>query len=170
VGVGDEHRLEGLIALLDDLAGALDQRRLVQRLIDGAHVAKSEMRIDADLVAHLAAQKTPDRQALILAEDVPQRQLDAGDRAHADGAQTPEGMLAQDADGLLDVARIGADQQRLEILDRADHGLGLPFERRLAPAIEARHVGLDLDENPVAHLRVHDAGPDGGDLQGRRSH
>ena len=69
-------------------------------------------------------------------------------------------VLLHDPHRLLDVARIAADQQRREILDGADDGARLPFERRLAPAVEARLVGLDAHEDPVAHLGIDDAGAD----------
>ena len=48
-----------------------------------------------------------------------------------------------------------------EILDGADDGAGLPFQRRLAPAEQAGLIGLDADEHPVAHLGVHHARLDG---------
>ena len=62
--------------------------------------------------------------------------------------------------------RVGilADEQRLQVLDRADDAARVPFERRLAPAEEAGLVGQDLDEDPVAHPRVADVRFDGGDL------
>ena len=41
-----------------------------------------------------------------------------------------------DAHRLLDVARVAADEERREIVDGADDGARLPFERRLAPAVE----------------------------------
>ena len=164
VRIGDEDCLEGAVALRDDFLRALDQRRRVERLVDGAHVAEAKMRVDAHLVAHLAAEQPPHGNAEVLAENVPQRHLDAGDRAHADHAEPPETCFLSDAHGLLDVAGIAADQQRREIFDGADHGARLPFERRLAPAEQAGFAGLDADEDPVAHVRVDDAGRDAGDL------
>ena len=50
------------------------------------------MGVDAHLVAHLAAEQSPDRHAEMLAENVPQRDLDAGNRAHADDADAPEAV------------------------------------------------------------------------------
>jgi hypothetical protein len=70
-------------------------------------------------------------------------------------------VLLHYANRLLDVARIAPDEQRLQILDRADDGPRLPFKRRLAPANEARLIGLDAHEHPVAHFGVHDARLDG---------
>ena len=45
-----------------------------------------------------------------------------------------------------------------------DDGARVPLERRLAPAVEARLVGQDLDEDPVAHPGVADVRLDRGDL------
>ena len=124
------------------------------------------MGVDRHPVAHLAAQQPPDRQAERLAEDIPQRHLDAGDGAHADGAEPPEAVLGQGAIGLLDVAGVEPDQQRRQVIDTAAHGAGLPLQRRLAPAMEARLVGIDAYEDPVAEPRVDDMGGDGSDLHG----
>ena len=61
VGIGNEHRLQRPIALVDHLSGTLNQRLGLERLVDGAHVAESEMGVDLDPVAHLAAEQPPDR-------------------------------------------------------------------------------------------------------------
>jgi hypothetical protein len=160
VGIGNEHRLQRPIAPVDHLSGTLNQRLGLERLVDGAHIAQSEVSVDLDPVAHLAAEQPPDRLTEPFAEDVPQRQLDARHRRHADHAEAPEGVLLQHPHRLLDVARIAADQKRSEVLDGTDDGLGLPFERRLAPAVEAVLVGLDAHEHPIAHVGVDDAGAD----------
>jgi hypothetical protein len=76
--------------------------------------------------------------------------------------------VVHDAHALLDVPRVLADQQRLQILHRADHRPGLPFEGRLAPAIEPGLVGLDPHEDPVAHLGIDHAVADPGDAHGGR--
>ena len=162
--IGNEHDLEGAVALVHDLEGLVDQRLGLHGLIDGAHVAEAEMGIDRHAIAGLAAEQAPDRHAQILAQDVPERHLDAGDGRGADDAHAPEAMLVHHAIGLLDVARIAADEQRRQILHGADDGARLPFEGGLAPAVEPRLVGLDLDEDPVAHLGIDDGGLDGGDF------
>ena len=57
-----------------------------------------------------------------------------------------------------------AQDHRREVLDRADHGARLPFQRGLAPAMQSRLIGFNLNEHPVAHLGVDDDGFDGGDF------
>jgi hypothetical protein len=167
VSVGDEHRLEGAIALFDDLPRALHQGRLVERLVDGAHVAETKMGVDADLVADLAAQEPPDGYAEVLPQYVPERDLDARHGAHSDSAESPEGMLAQDTHRLLDVPGVTPEQERGEVVDGSDDCLRLPLERRFAPAEQAGLVRLDLHEHPIAHLGVDDARADRRDLQER---
>ena len=74
-------------------------------------------------------------------------------------------MLGEDAHGLLDIARIAPQEQRLEVLHCADHGSRLPLERRLAPAVQPGLIGFHAHEHPVAHLRVAYQCFDGGDFQ-----
>ena len=162
--VGDEHDLEGAVALVDDLEGLVDQRLGLHGLIDRAHVAEAEMGIDRHAIAGLAAEEPPDRHAQILAQDIPERHLDAGDGGGADDPHAPEAMLVHHPISLLDVARIAADEERGQILHGPDDGARLPFQGGLAPAVEPRLVGLDLDEDPIAHLGIDDGGLDGGDF------
>src|SRR5258708_14392649 len=162
--VGDEYHFERAITLFDHLVTALDHRAVVHGLVDRSHVAEAQVRVNLDAIMGLATEQAPDRYIELLAPDVPQRHLDAADRRVADHAQAPEGMLHQHAQVLLDVARIAADQHRLQILHRADDRARLPLERCLAPAVESRLVGLDTYEYPVAHLGVADRCPDRADF------
>jgi hypothetical protein len=59
-------------------------------------------------------------------------------------------VLSQRAIGQLDVARIEPDEQRRKVLDASADGASLPFQLRLAPAMEARLVGVDTHEYSVA--------------------
>ena len=138
VRVGNADDLDGVVACLGDDAPALDDRGDGVGLVDRLHVAKAEMGVGAQIVAHLAAEQAPDRHAERLAENVPERDLDAADGRHALDPEAPEAVPGQDLVALLDVAGILPDQQRLEILDGADDGAGLPFQRRFAPAEQAR--------------------------------
>ena len=100
-----------------------------------------------------------------LAEDVPERDVDAADRRAADDAvAVPEVLAVHHLPEVLDPRRVFADDQLGEILDRADDRARVPLERRLAPAEQAGLVGDDLDEDPVAHPRVADVRLDRGDL------
>ncbi len=166
MGVGNEHDLEGAIAFGHDRERPFHQLIGLHRLINGAHVAEAEMGIDRDSIARPAPQQPPDRHAEVLAEDVPQRHLDPGDRRGADHPHAPEALLVHHAIGLLDVARIAADQERRQVLHGADDRARLPLERRLAPAVEPWLVRLDLDEHPVAHLGVDHGRLDSGDFHG----
>ena len=164
MGVGDEHRLERPIAAVEQLPRAQHERVGVGRLVHGPHVAEAEMRIDADLVAHLAAEQPPHRHAEVLPEDIPERHLDARDRARPDRPEPPERLLLHDPHGLFDVARITSDEQRRQILHGADDRARLPLQRGFAPAVKPWIVGLDAHEDPVPHLGIHDARAQARDL------
>jgi hypothetical protein len=161
-----EQHLERAIALAHHFVNVVLQLVALLLVVDGTHVAETEVRVDRNAVAGLAAQQAPYRQPDRLAEDVPQRLLDAGDRRAADHAELPEAVLAHRAHGVLDVTWVMADHERSQILDAAHHGARLPLERRLAPPVKPVLVGLDLHEYPVAHLCIDDEGADGGDLHG----
>ena len=135
MGIGNGDDLDRRIALVLDGKPAIDQRLGVERLVDGVHLSHAEMRVDTDAVASLAAQQAPHRQADALAENVPERHFDAAHRGLADDADPPEAVLVHDAHELLDVARVLAENERLEVLNGADHGARFPFEGRLAPAV-----------------------------------
>ncbi len=165
VSVRDDHDFHRAIASRENVMRALDQ--LLRRLgfIDRAHVAEAEMRIDPHPVAHPAPEQHPHRDGERLAQNIPKRDFDSRDRAHADDAEAPEAVLLHDAHELLDVARIAADHEGSEILDRACDRARFPLERRLAPSEQAVLIGLDAHEDPVPHLRVYDDRANIGDLQ-----
>src|SRR5690606_700642 len=112
--------------------------------------------IDAHVVPHPPPQQFVDRHSKGLALDVPERLLDAGDSAEADGAERPEAEAGHPPYDVLDAGRVLADHEGLQVLDGRADGARLPFERRLAPAMQAGLVGQDLDEDPVAMDRVDD--------------
>ena len=102
-----------------------------------------------------------------LAQDVPQGDVDAADgRGPHDAVGVPEVLAEHHLPEVLDPRGIFADQQRGDVLDRADHGAGVPFERGFAPAPQAGLVGEHFDEHPVPHPGVADEGFDGGDFHG----
>src|ERR1700728_3333831 len=71
MGIGNEYGLERAIAFVDHFAGPLDQGSSLKRLVDGAHIAEAKMRVDAHLLAHLAAKQAPHGNAQRLAKNVP---------------------------------------------------------------------------------------------------
>src|ERR1700683_5335515 len=144
---------------------ALDQLLRRFGFIDRAHVAETEVRIDAHAVAHAPAQQHPHRDRERLAQNIPKRDFDSRNGAHADDAKAPEAVLLHDPHEFLDVARIASDHERSEIVDRPRDRARFPLKRRLAPSEQAVLIGLDAHENPVAHLRVHDNRANVDDLQ-----
>ena len=164
VRIGNADDLDGVIASLGDDAPALDDRGDGIGLVHGLHVAKAEMGVGAQIVAHLAAEQAPDRDAKRLAENVPERDLDSADRGHALDPETPEAVPRQDLVALLDIAGILPDQQRLEILDGADHGPRLPFQRGFAPAKKPGLVRLDRTKTQLRISALQTCVADGRDL------
>src|SRR6185369_13766418 len=104
--------------------------------------------VGADLVTHLAAEHLPGGQADRPALEVPQRLLEAGERAHQNGPAAVEAAAVADLPDVLNVERIGADEAVAEGFEGAVHRLGPALEARLAPADRAL-VALDPDEQPA---------------------
>jgi hypothetical protein len=92
-----------------------------------------------------------------LAHDVPQREVNSRDGGGADDSiAVPEMLAEHHLPEVLHAGGILADEQLRNVLDRADHRAGVPFERCFAPAIESGLVGEDFDEDPVSHAGVAD--------------
>ena len=120
-----------------------DVGRVVLGPVAGALPADRAV-VDADLVAHLAAEQLVDRNARGLAGDVPERVLDGGDRG-AIGLE--RAALADLHHAALDVGRVEPDQRVLEMEHPGlEVGLGV---LDLAEAIEAL-VGDDADDGVLA--------------------
>ena len=137
----------------------------VVALVEILHLPAAEMAVEADVVANASAPELVAGHAVNLAENVPERDVDSADGGAADDAvAVPEVLAKHHLPEVLDARGILADEQLGDVLDRADDGAGVPFERRFAPAVKARLVGDDFDENPVPHPRVADECLDGGDL------
>jgi hypothetical protein len=167
VQVGDEDDFQGPVAALEDGLRLFHHRGWIECLVDRCHVAQPEVGVELHPIPYLAAQKPPHRQPDRLAEDVPQRVLDAADRGHADDAEAVVAVLLEHAADLLDVPGIAAEEQWLQVLDRAGDGARLPVQRRFTPAVETVLVRLHLHEDPVAHLRIHHQGSNVRDLHRR---
>ena len=115
------------------------------------------MAVEPDVVPHGAAPELVARNAVDLAEDVPEREIDATRGSSLDDpVPVPEMLAIHHLPQVLDPRRVLADDERREILDRADDSPCVPLERGLAPTVEAVLVGQHLHEDPVAHARMAD--------------
>src|SRR5438067_8210971 len=81
----------------------------------------------------------------MLAGDVPQRLVDAGERRHQDGAAPKERRAVDVLPVVLDPERILADQVVADLLHGRHAGASLTLEGRFPPTDEPV-VGRDLDE------------------------
>src|SRR5690606_7125797 len=88
------------------------------------------------------------RNAKCLALDVPQRLIDAGERAHVDRSAAVETAAVEHGPVILDVARVFADQVIGQLFDRGSNRMRTPFDHRLAPASDA-FIGFNLEEQPA---------------------
>ena len=159
------HRLEGGEALLHHAGGELAEALRLVALVEVLHLAAAEMPVEPDVVAHRAAPQLVAGDAVHLAEDVPERDVDAAHRGAADDpAAVPEMLAEHHLPEVLDPGRILADDEVGQVLDRPDDRPRVPLERGLAPAVETRLVREHPDEHPVAHARVADVRLDRGDL------
>ena len=146
------------------LEGVEAQRLALADLLDdvGRAIA-ADPAIGLHPVAHQAAQQLVHRHAQGLALDVPQRLVDAGDRAHQHRAAAIERRRGTCVchrslmrDGSLPTSNRRFRDRRL---DRA----GAAFDHRLAPADDAL-VGFHLQEHPAWR---HVVGAESGDLHRR---
>ena len=105
-------------------------------LVEVLHLAAAEVAVEAHVVADGAAPQLVAGDAVHLAEDVPQRDVDAAHRGAADDvAAVPEVLAEHHLPEMLDARRVFADDQLGEVLDGADDRARVPLERRLAPAV-----------------------------------
>ena len=122
----------------------------------GAEIAAVRVRVEQDVVAHLAAEQLVDRLAQHLAANVPQRDVDAADHVGRRAARTGVGERAERlVPKPLDLRRVLADQQLVELADDARDGAvgDLRRGRDLAPAGDA-FIGADLHEEVFAPIRA----------------
>ena len=164
------HRLERGEAVRDRLPGQIGKALGVVdgRFVKILHLAAAEMAIGADVVAHRPAPELAARHASDLAQDVPQGDVDAGDRRGADDAvAVPEVLAIHHLPEVLDAAsdlrrRAAAPGLRSRRRPpRVCHSsVASPQPNR--PAL----VGQHLDEDPVPHPGVADERFDRGDFHG----
>ena len=118
-------------------------RLLLLHRVDGAR-----MRVDADAVARGAAQQFVHRHPERLALDVPQRLIDARQRAGEDRAAAVERVAVNRLPVMHHATGILTDQVRLDFLHRLGTRQRAPFGDRLAKPDDAL-VGVDLEEQPA---------------------
>ena len=121
------------------------------------------VRVHLHLVAHLAAKSRVRRHVVVLARDVPARDLDAGERAPHHRTALPVAVAVDLEEHALDLERIASDDEALVVRDASLERHLLGAERRLAPAVEP-FVRLDLDERPVGAEGVERVDLDVGDF------
>ena len=131
-------------AALEDALGAAG---IVLRL---AHLVAPAVRIDADARTAGTAEEVVDRLLGDLADDVPQRLLDAGRGAvELQRAAPLRIVIESDLQDVADVERIAADEVAAELIDlRGDGAIAVVLAIGLAPADDAG-VGLDPHEHEI---------------------
>ena len=156
----DEAALAGAPAFLFGLEPALG-------VLLGRRTAAG-MDVHQRLVASLAADELVDRLAERLAEDVPQGDLDGGDRRVEDRAASPARPAIHRLPVHLDVGRIAADQIAVVLVDGGLHRPRLRGHRAFSDADDAL-VGVDLAVDVVlAGGVVDDPALEVGDLEVER--
>jgi hypothetical protein len=148
--VGPRRRLDrpelGRPVHLDRGEAGLDLRP--GQLGDVGRPVAADPRVHPDPVAHRAAEQGVHRPAVRLAGDVPQRLVDAGDRAGQDRAAAVEAALGEHLPVVLDAQRVSADEMVAELGDRGPYGFRPALHHRLAPAGDAL-VGPHAQEEPA---------------------
>ena len=123
------------------------------------------MAVGADVIADGPAPEFVAGDAVDLAHDVPEGEVDARDGGAADrSVAVPEVLAVHHLPEVFDACGVFADEEVFEVLDRADDASRVPLEGRFAPAPEPGLIGVDLDEDPVSHACVADDGLDFGDF------
>ena len=163
LGVAQRARRDLLRRLLAPARRALDHQRVhrVQRL------ARVAVRVHPHAVTELAAQQAVDRHAVVLADEIPERGLDARDRVVDDarGRARARAAPAQLRPQAVDVARVLADQQRRQVAhDRGQAGRA----EALADPAQPLTLGVDAHEGPVI-VRLDDGGGHAGNPHCRPS-
>jgi len=161
------HRLECRKAALDRLPRKIGKAVGIghRGFVEVFHASATQMTVEAQVIAYPTAPQAMTGHSQNLSRKIPQGDVYAryGGRAH-DAAAVPEMLPKHHLPQMLDARRVFADHQCCKILERTHHRARVPFKRRLAPTDEAGFVGLDFDEDPIAHARVAHDRFDCGDL------
>ncbi len=140
-------------------------RILGRRFIEILQPAAAEMTVSADVIAHRSAPELVTGQPRDLSRNVPQGQVDPRDGGGShDAVAMPKMLAIHHLPEMLDARRILADEQLRQILDRANHAPGMPFQRGLAPTEQTGLIGDNFDKHPVSHPGVTHVGFNRGDL------
>src|SRR6185312_11067009 len=152
--------LQRVEALLDHRLGAA---RIVVRSL---HLVAPAVRVDADALPATAAEQRVHRLVARLADDVPQRRLDARHRAPPFERAAPlREVVESDLQEMADPEWIASDQVAAELFRlRRDRPVAVVLAVSLPPTDDAG-VGGDAHENQVlAPARMNGQDLDGGDL------
>ena len=127
----------------------------------GLGFVAADVAIDEDLFAGLAAEEAVGGYSERLAGQIPERDIDAGQRRLQDRPPTPEGAAEEILPEVLDAGGILANEQRTEVVEGVDYRHRTTGERGFAEAVKSVFGG-DFDEDELVdgeHI-------DGGDFHG----
>ena len=129
------------------------QRRDLHGLRPGQAIGAAVRPVEADALAHRAAEQRVDRHAQRLRFDVQERVLDRADRLLDHAAARLTADRVEQRDHRLVGSRVHADDRGREVLDRGRHALAAERLVVLAPADQPL-IGADLEEIEAARSRV----------------
>ena len=115
-----------------------------------------QVAVDAHLLARRAAEEVVDRDAEPLPLQIPERDVDPGDRAHDHLPGRPERAAHHFAPPVLDLPRVLPDQQLAEVVEDAEHAAAPPAEARLADPRQPL-VGADEHDDDGVVVALADA-------------
>jgi hypothetical protein len=124
------------------------QRRIAGSPWLAAAVAEERICGIAQLIAYRAAEQDMDRQPDRLAQQVPQRLVEPGDRAGEDDPMAIERPLGHDLPVVLDTEGVLPDQVLGQLMDSRPDRLGTPLAGRLPPPDQPARR-LDTNEEPA---------------------
>ena len=110
-------------------------------------------------IPYFATQKLINGNAQSLALDVPKSHFNAGNSGHQHRAASPISIAVQIVHVLLNAHGILAHQRLLGVLNSANQGFFLVFQRSLANAFNA-FIGINLHEYPVCAEAINHKGLD----------
>jgi hypothetical protein len=122
------------------------------------------VRVRRDRFAALAAEQHVQRQSSALAQDVPQRLVDARERVVQHRAVAPVAVGARGLPNVLDARDVASDHERRQV--PVQHGLhreGALCECGATQPEKPRLGGLDFHDQQALAGRLHDEGPELGD-------